>query len=380
MAIFTAQKALNFDTMTQLASLVTAPEGNYSTNSTNFYTYDGDTISGTGIGFSQTGQHRPTAGLITSLDVDDGTLFPTNAFTITGLAHSFASLVAEINGGGAAGGLAFLLNGHDTINGSSGADLLRGFIGNDNIYGNGGADKLFGGADNDFIRGGAGKDIINGESGYDTVDYSDKTKAVVLTLKGATGSQVTVNGVVEDTIKNIERATGGSGADKFTGDGQANTFVGNGGSDTLLGKGGADLIKGEKGADTISGGSGNDYLFGGIGKDTLTGGTGTDYFYFDTALDGTYNVDTITDFTVGVDKIMLVDDIFTSIGGLSYFSGEFFAVGTAATELDDRIIYNKAAGKLFFDADGSGNTYGKILFAQVDKNTDLHFTDFALIG
>ena len=380
MAIFTAQKGLNFDTMTQLASLVTAPEGNYSTNPTTFYTYDGDTISGTGIGFSQVGQHRPTAGIITSLDVDDGTLFPTNAYTITGLAHKFTDLVSAINNGGAAGGLAFLLGGNDTVNGSAETDLLRGFDGNDNVFGNGGADRLFGGNDNDLLRGGAGKDIINGESGYDTVDYSDKTKGVMLTLKGATGTQVKVNGVVEDTIKNIERATGGSGADKFIGDAQANTFVGNGGKDTLLGKGGIDLIKGENGADVLSGGAGSDYLFGGIGKDTLTGGTEADYFYFDTALDGTYNVDTITDFTVGVDAIIIDNDIFTSIGGPSYLNGEYFAVGTAATELDDRIIYNKAAGKLFFDADGSGNVYGKILFAQVDKNTDLHFSDFTLVG
>ena len=57
--------------------------------------------------------------------------------------------------------------------------------------------------------------------------------------------------------------------------------------------------------DTILAGSGNDTslrtgrerrIHGGTGNDVLTGGGGDDTFYFDTTLDASTNVDTITDF------------------------------------------------------------------------------------
>ena len=397
MAVFTAQTALDFNTMNQLATITLAPGTSYTVSATSFDVFDGDSIFGTGVGFSPTGTGRPTAGTINTLDVNDGFLWSTDAYTITGLAHSFSGLVTAINNGGAYNGLSFLLNGSDTVNGSNGNDVLRGFAGIDNVLGNGGADKLFGDGENDFLRGGAGKDFLDGGTGLDTADYSDKGKAVVAVLKGATKSIVTVGGKAEDTIKNIERLVGGSGNDKLTGDNQANSLTGNGGKDTLIGKGGIDLIRGNDANDVIDGGGAADNLYGGLGKDvikggagadniygelgndTLTGGAGADKFYFDTALDGLYNVDKITDFAVGVDKIMLDAGIF-EIDKVAYFFGTYFVVGSEATSSEDRIIYNKASGKIFYDADGNGDVFGKILFATVAKNTDLHASDFQLVA
>jgi hypothetical protein len=72
----------------------------------------------------------------------------------------------------------------------------------------------------------------------------------------------------------------------------------------------------------LNGGGGNDVLVGNAGNDTLTGGAGADHFLFNTAL-GTTNVDRITDFARGVDKIVLGDDVFTALTAGAFTSAMF---------------------------------------------------------
>ena len=48
---------------------------------------------------------------------------------------------------------------------------------------------------------------------------------------------------------------------------------------------------------------------GGTGNDTLTGGAGADKFVFASALNSLTNVDTITDFVSGTDKLVLDDSV-----------------------------------------------------------------------
>lgn len=69
------------------------------------------------------------------------------------------------------------------------------------------------------------------------------------------------------------------------------------------------FIPGLDGDDIIIGGTGDDEFEGGKGNDTLTGNGGADVFSYD---EGDPNLandgdDTITDFTVGVDKIKIID-------------------------------------------------------------------------
>lgn len=78
---------------------------------------------------------------------------------------------------------------------------------------------------------------------------------------------------------------------------------GGGGADTLTGGNLDDVLLGRWGNDSVSGGAGDDHLYAGSGQDTLTGGSGADVFVF--TADG--QVDTITDFQIGQDRIDLDD-------------------------------------------------------------------------
>lgn len=55
----------------------------------------------------------------------------------------------------------------------------------------------------------------------------------------------------------------------------------------------------------IDGGKGNDTILGGAGNDFITLGAGADTLYYPRFEDGKGGADTVTDFTSGVDKILL---------------------------------------------------------------------------
>ena len=150
------------------------------------------------------------------------------------------------------------------------------------------------------------------------------------------------------------------------------------GADTITGTNYADVLFGHAGNDQLSGGAGNDTLSGGLGKDVLIGGTGADSFVFNTKL-GTTNIDTIDDFNVINDTILLDNDIFTKVGAIGDLSAGAFYTGTAAHDATDRIIYNKATGALFYDADGKGGA-AAVQFAVVDAGLALKASHFDIIG
>ena len=66
-------------------------------------------------------------------------------------------------------------------------------------------------------------------------------------------------------------------------------------------------------------------LHGGDGNDRLTGRAGADrFFFFDTALNAAADIDNITDFAHGVDKIVLDATYFTGVGGLGVIASARF--------------------------------------------------------
>ena len=117
----------------------------------------------------------------------------------------------------------------------------------------------------------------------------------------------------------------------------------------------------------FSGGLGNDYLRGRLHQE--------DHYIFDTQLDGLRNVDRI--FVSTSDKIILDQDIFSSIG-TGGLSATAFADGPSARDASDRIVYDSATGRLYYDADGTG-TIEQIQFATLDAGTILDHSYFSVM-
>lgn len=144
-----------------------------------------------------------------------------------------------------------------------------------------------------------------------------------------------------------------------------------------------DLIKGGAGRDNLSGGLGDDRLWGALGNDVLTGNGGKDIFVFDTKTNKRTNVDKIADFSVKDDAIWLDNAVFTKIGkGSELNPGKLakamFWTGKAAHDASDRIIYDKKAGALYYDADGTGRT-AQVKIATLKKGLSLTEKDFFVI-
>jgi parallel beta-helix repeat protein len=125
-------------------------------------------------------------------------------------------------------------------------------------------------------------------------------------------------------------------------------------------------LVGTAGADVIDCGAGNDTVDGGAGKDTITGGTGADVFHFTNASDSSdvKGQDTITDFTIGEDKI----DV-SALG----FTGLATKSTTLAGEL--RLSYSTSTNKTYIRSDQS--EFDLVLlgnYKTILKATDFIFT------
>ncbi len=217
----------------------------------------------------------------------------------------------------------------DTLRGSKLADRIEALSGNDRVDGRDGSDKLYGNGGRDSLSGGAGKDRLYGGDGDDR-------------LSGGTGN---------------DALSGGSGDDR------------------LSAGAGKDGLSGGSGADTLIGGGGDDRLSGGSGRDSLSGGSGRDQFVFDTK-PGKGNVDTIADFDVTQDRILLDSDVFAALKA-GELARSAFVVGAAAQDANDRIIYHGRTGDLFYDADGSGKGEA-VRIARADAGLDLTAADFLI--
>jgi Ca2+-binding RTX toxin-like protein len=238
----------------------------------------------------------------------------------------------------------------------SGVEAITTSEGNDLLIGNDSNNFLHASAGSDTLEGGLGNDELNGWTGFDFARFTGSTGAKV--ILGSTAAQVT--GFGADKLLDIEGLIGGSGADSFTGDNNANSLHGNAGNDILLG------------------GIGTDTLLGGAGNDKLTGGTQADFFVFNAKLSKTSNVDTITDFKRVDDTFQLENAIFKKLTKVNALSKSFFVVGAKAKDKNDYIVYDKAKGYLYYDADGSGKG-AAVLFAKIKKGTVIDHKDFFVI-
>lgn len=324
------------------------------------------------------------------------------------------------------------LRGNELANslyGNDGNNLLFGGAGMDYLVGLAGNDTLDGGQNGDIMAGGTGNDsyLVDNESdrvieaaggGFDRIDTSISNYTLVAgseveVLAVAGGGAVNLYGnefaqtIVGNSFNN--RLSGGGGADTLNGGSGNDTYDVSDGHETIIeaAGGGNDLvyvstdytlnagaqvetistywqygdqdfdITGNELAQTIIGNFGSNTLDGGAGNDTLIGLGGADTFAFTTAL-GSGNVDWIADFETGIDIISLSQAIFAALppGDLD---PEALAIGSAASEADDRIIYNATTGALFYDADGSGSG-DQIQFATLEPNLAIQASDFVVVA
>jgi Ca2+-binding RTX toxin-like protein len=151
-----------------------------------------------------------------------------------------------------------------------------------------------------------------------------------------------------------------------------------GGNDIFNGAGGASgSLFGQQGNDRLIGGRTGDRISGGPGRDTMTGGAGSDHFVFDSALAG--NLDKITDFRHGFDKIDLSHALFTTLNPTGKLAAGMFFSGGAAHDGNDHVIYRSANGWLCYDANGKA-AGGSIHFATLAAHLTLTNTDFNIIA
>lgn len=128
---------------------------------------------------------------------------------------------------------------------------------------------------------------------------------------------------------------------------------------------------------SVIGNAGNNILDGKAGSDMLRGNAGKDSFAFTTAL-GAGNVDSILDFVTRDDTILLDDAIFGGLPLGTLASGRL-AMGTAAKDSDDRILYDQATGNLYFDPDGNGVLAAVQFATLLGASGKLTAADFVVI-
>jgi Ca2+-binding RTX toxin-like protein len=250
------------------------------------------------------------------------------------------------------------LTGTSAINGTgnAGNNVIRGNSGNNTLSGANGNDTYAFTANTPL-----GTDTIveTTTGGIDTVSFSGTTVAANINL-GITTSQ-TVNSnlkLILSANNVIENATGGTANDRLTGNVLNNTLNGGDGNDQLQGLGGNDTLNGGNGNDILTGGSGNDLLWGGRGDDILAGDTGNDQYQFrDTGVfSSVLGVDYISQFEVGLDKILLSKTTFSAISNSVGTTLTDFAVVTDDALVDAsnaRVVFSQSTGSLFYNQNGN---------------------------
>lgn len=250
----------------------------------------------------------------------------------------------------------------DTMSGSNIKEQLRGEGGNDRLTGLGGDDVLIGDDGNDYLDGGLGADTLNGGVGNDTY------------VLGADTDRIIDSSGTDSVSSSIDRALDAVGLtmiENLSLRGSAVVGRGNSVDNKISGNGADNRLYGLDGNDTLNGVTGDDFLVGGRGKDI---------FVFNTAINGAAsNIDRIVDFSVADDTIQLDDAIF-KVGALTStktISTAAFYIGVAAHDSNDRIIYDKTSGALYYDSNGNA-AGGQFQFATLSANLALTIADFVV--
>ena len=240
---------------------------------------------------------------------------------------------------------------------------------------------LIGNALSNEIIGNAGPNWIDGRGGVDTMIGLGGNDTYVVD-HGADWVSEFAGGGTDTVLTSVSYALGGNSYVEILTAVRWDVIVlaltGNDFANKIRGNEGNNVLKGRGGSDVLSAYGGNDRLYGGLGADTLYGGAGKDAFFFDTSPARTGNVDRIADFNVRDDVIRVDNAVFRKAGPNGRLDGDAFTRGSAATDAEDRFIYNPLTGSLFYDADGTGPA-NALKLAILKKGLLLTAADFAII-
>jgi len=233
---------------------------------------------------------------------------------------------------------------------------------NINATGNAYSNVLRGNAANNILDGGVGADRMVGGLGNDTYKVDSMGDTVDETNGGG------IDTVIASVSFNLSNAPGAIENVTLTG---SSTI-------TATGNGEDNVLTGNNGYNWLTAGAGNDRLTGGNGNDVLRGGAGADTFVFNFKPGAYNNIDKIEDFSESAgDKIVLDHEVFTAIDPANFSAGNF-VLGTKALDSNDRLIYDRTSGKLFYDADGSGRD-APLQIATLTNLAALHHDDFLFL-
>jgi Ca2+-binding RTX toxin-like protein len=197
--------------------------------------------------------------------------------------------------------------------------------------------------------------ILNRALDYETATSHSVTIRAQDAYGGVFDKTFTIN--VQNVVESLPLRRVGTAA--------GNSLAGENGNDTLFGMGGND---------TLYGGAGDDKLYGGAGKDILLGEEGRDIFVFDQKPNVKTNLDTIYDFNPREDTIHLARSAFNKISK-GTLKKSAFVLGERFTDKDDRILYSKKIGAIFYDPDGNGPAKA-VQIASASKNLAITHKDF----
>jgi Ca2+-binding RTX toxin-like protein len=299
-------------------------------------------------------------------------------YTIKNTSSNGTSLTGSSDSDSLIGGV-----GNDFLSGGSGNDTLTSTAGKDTLTGGEGADYFNVGVGSSVIQDlGNGADIINVNTGATVTATIYGAWVATAFTKNLGTVNINTNGMAVDlsksmgggkfSISNLSSTgtslIGQTGVDSISG-GAGNDYIfGMDGNDILLGGNGNDTIIGGGGDDNINGGLGNDKITIGGGKDIVTGGDGVDKFYIDSSIG--YVIPTITDFTVGIDKIGIAKSFIKNLN--------LTKIGIdKATSPDMNLLYNPTTGILKYDMDGSGKLPAlDLVLIGVSSHPKLSLSDF----
>ncbi|MBC7906150.1 MAG: M10 family metallopeptidase C-terminal domain-containing protein [Rhodospirillaceae bacterium] len=244
------------------------------------------------------------------------------------------------------------------------------------ILGTSGNDLLSGAGGDMTMKGGLGNDTYIVDSmGDKVVEYGNQGVDTVQSAFGFILGAYCENLILTGSTAVV--GTGSSWHNQITGNDIGNVLSGLAGNDTMNGKGG------------------NDVLVGGSGQDVLTGGSGADQFRYVSTSDGawigsnvtkgTIKADTITDFTMGTDKLWFDDAVFKLAAGAAKDGITFTEIATTFNGTNSGAsdfmagkasLVQDSTGTVYYDPNGKGAGYTVI--ATLQPGAHLHGSDIII--